>query len=273
METSTVSLQLPQKEIKTPSERNAIQKNDDSIQDTISQYGFLTAELAAYVTAVPIGTVRNRLTKLVKRKRVKVQRERQDGPHYYRPVGTREVGQLRHKVSIAECRAGFTVGLRKRNGVSGWGRDREFIDDVALQDLMTPVGRCTPDWVFVIHDEGDDFYFTLEVDKGSMRKLNEYEGKYLCNWHWRKKFCYETDGVNKWGIPQLRSLTIADNETDMERLRKQAMTVHPEYAKKGTISEMFLFTTRERWNLAEPEKLFENIWVAPKSDRLIRLLE
>ena len=146
-----------------------------------------------------------------------------------------------------------------------------MIEEETPKEFASSVGKVIPDLVFSLR-QGPEAkrWYTWEEDKGSMRGKDECLSKYVGMWWWRKEYCYDTRGQNRWGISNLTMLTNAPDDRRMRELMDQSCKAHPE----GKRSRMFLFTSRERWSMAQSWQLFmEPTWFTAWDERAQPLLK
>ena len=265
-------------------------KNDEAIEQAVGMYEVMTAELLAMVTEVGVGTIRNVLTRVVKRKQIKCDR-RWHGESLYRAKGTRRIEQVSHTLSTVESMAALAVGVRNYNGVHGWGQDPDFFELTDMRSLEIYGQKIIPDESFVIHDGERNMFGFWEEDRGTIRSKKpdkNYEQRFRTYWMIREAI--RTGNMNeqlralveKWGMRTFRVFMIAGREKDLPRLKKQGERAHPDYNENrgSPVSDMFYFSSRERWRIKDEDgKLLlsaeemakkltkEPIWVTAVDDR------
>lgn len=242
--------------------KNKIQQGRENrirILEVVNMYPVMTPSLAAYITGIRLGTVQVQLMKLSARGEIAEQKRGLGEEYLYRKLGKGKLKQIDHMLGISEAWAalqrGATVGI--------------LVHDELPQEFVSTAGTVIPDLVFSVTAHGKKRFFTWEEDKGSMRKKDECLAKYVGMWQWRKDYCYDTKGQNRWGIQNITVLTSAESDRRMHELQETANKAHPE----GKLSRMFLFTSRERWSLTEPSKLLaEPIWLTAWDETPRKLL-
>lgn len=108
-------------------------------------------------------------------------------------------------------------------------------------------------------------YFALEVETGSRDRMKTFTNKLKAHWQLWKQRAYE----QKFGIQRHRVLVITPTEATKENRRRAAKEADDR--REG--SEMFLFTSEERYSLRNPQALCQKIWQSPKDDRFHSILE
>jgi len=231
-------------------------ENRQRILETVKSFPVVTASLIAYGTGIELKTVQNQLTRLAQDKVILAQSRGLGEEYLYRWKGLKPIKQQAqpHMLARAESWAALQKGVPAE-----W-----VVEEGVLKEFVTSAGTVIPDLVFVLRngETGKRSYFAWEEDLNSMRRKDECLSKYEGMWWWRKEFCFDTEGVNRWGIAGIIVLTNATDDRRMQELRETARAAHPQ----GKISKMFLFTSREKWNMHEPGKLYEDIWVNVKDD-------
>lgn len=175
---------------------------------------------------------------------------------------------MEHTLMISRFRATLTLALRDRaeSKLLFWEREsRDLRDKVYfLEGGKKRRLSIAPDGYFCIEDKGDLMYFFLEADRGTMtnkrflRKMRGY-------WKWWKQ------GKHKktFGIEAFRVLTVTYSERRKKNLRETTQAADD----RNIGSSMFWFTSKERFDLEEPETILEPIWQIPRNGHRHRILE
>jgi len=183
-----------------------------------------------------------------------------------------EVSQqyIQHTLMISNFRACLTLALRNTQDkkLVFWQREnpQELRDYIIVTDSGNKQKRLSivPDGYFCIEDKDGRMYFFLEADRSTMtnaRFLSKMRAYNL--WHNRK------GDEKKFGIHSFRVLTIAKTRKRMENLCKASEGAY----NRRDQGYMFWFTCVENYNLNNPERILENIWVVSESKGLHKLTE
>ena len=114
-----------------------------------------------------------------------------------------------------------------------------------------------PDGFFGLRCQDRGFYYFLEIDRGtvdSKRMLLRFKA-YLQSW--LQRTC-----VKHYGIPNFRVLIVTTSEPRMESLMKTARKA----VEGNPGSNLFLFTTFDRYSIEKPESILGPVWRTALSD-------
>lgn len=184
---------------------------------------------------------------------------------------------LAHTLQIANFRACLTLALRDnpKTKVISWYKDGEIKDEIAftLNNKQTCI-PIVPDSFFILEDKGKKKHYFLEADRSTMsnkRFLTKMRGYYKLMQSIKDEIkkkgvsYYEIDG-NK--IESFRVLTVCKTESRKENLRETTKLADDN--KNG--SDMFWFTSEERYNIKNPKTILHQIWQNTKDDSFHSLI-
>lgn len=170
---------------------------------------------------------------------------------------------LLHTLMISNFRVCLTKALEEapKAKIGFWKREKQA--DLKDSVLVRTQGGSSkeipivPDSYFAIEKEGRRAYFFLEADRSTMtnrrflRKMRGY-------WKWWEKGGH----TQKFDIQAFRVLTVTPTEKRMQNLKKT--TRKADDRKQG--SQMFWFTSEERYGLEKPTEVLKPIWETPKEE-------
>ncbi len=237
--------------------------NRRRIKGIIREYPVITPSLITYETGIRLETVQYQLKRLHEQKQVFRQKRGLGEEFLYREVGKGYVKQDDHMESVAQ----------------DWSRVRKgakllqvLLADEMPKEFVSTKGTTVPDLVFSLLMREKRFY-TWETDLGNERGKEAFLKKLIGMWYWRREHCSEFDPTTKrrqpkdnvWGIKTITMLTSTTTDRHMRNLINLVPASHPE----GKVSEMFLFTSRERWwKFTDPRHLFtQPIWFDARHDQ------
>jgi len=123
-----------------------------------------------------------------------------------------------------------------------------------------------PDAMFKIRHGGQDHFFLLEIDKGTVAQkwmLKRYQAYY--DW-------WKTGGhLQDFGITSVRILTVTTSQKRMDNLMRACC----EIKRGGRGSALFWFTTIKNVDIFKPKRLLAHIWRKALTDdtKLYSLLD
>lgn len=175
---------------------------------------------------------------------------------------------LQHALMISQFRTVLTIALRDQSNVKllFWRQGDEIRDQVEIENqrgnkVRYPV--CS-DGFFGLKNSNRENYYFLEADRSTMtnkrffRKIRGYWAYYKTSGH-----------TKKYGIRNLRVLTITLTESRKENLRKAAKKA--DKRKQG--SGMFMFSCEKSYSLDEPQRILDSIWQTPSGEPWQSLLD
>lgn len=107
--------------------------------------------------------------------------------------------------------------------------------------------------------QANTVFVAVEIETGTRDTMKAFLHKMRLHWQAWKERAYE----KRFGIQRHRVLILTPTEATKENRRRA--TKQADDRRQG--SEMFLFTSEERYSLTVPQALFEEIWQSPKDDR------
>ncbi len=164
---------------------------------------------------------------------------------------------IAHAAMIAQFRVCLTLALKNRPDV----KLVRWLQGSDLKAALASGGKnpeLVPDAFFILEDSHKEFpklSFFLEADRGTMREAR-FVKKLQTYWQWRgNKRCEASLGITRF-----RVLTITENDRHSENLRRAAKDADDR--KQGSL--MYLFAPETRYDVRQPEAIFETIWKSPK---------
>lgn len=182
---------------------------------------------------------------------------------------------IAHALLVSRLRACLLLALRRRADVQllQWRQDRSLKAPVELSETIRYSGReyettktvkVIPDAFFsLLKPNGKRSHFFVEAvnltsSKAHLKKLRAY-------WQfWRQG--KHTELLN---IQSFRVLSVVKSDRNLENLRRVAKKADP----KEEGSPMFLFISEGDLDLERPEKVFERVWLSPKDDTPVSIIE
>jgi len=164
---------------------------------------------------------------------------------------------IEHTLQISRFRAVLELALRKNSNYKlvHWISENELKEIVLLNNLNYKSNRTTviPDGFFSVQrSDGKQAHFFLEADRSTMTRKRFLE-KMKAFWQFR------LDNSNKeiFGIRAFRVLTVCKSTERAKNLRDLSTQADP----NRTGSFMFWFTSEENYNIKQPQKVLDKIWL------------
>lgn len=163
---------------------------------------------------------------------------------------------IEHTLKRNDLRIALTLACKSTPNIEllFWRQDKSIKDHVTFINSKSQKLLRIPlmaDGFFGLKINNKKFYFFVEIDRGSIdnkRILNRMKGYY--------NFWLQKRHIKKFGIGNFRVLTITTTQQRMENLIETTKKV-----RKGNIgSNLFWFTTFDRYSLENPKNIFEKIW-------------
>lgn len=165
---------------------------------------------------------------------------------------------IAHAAMISQFRVCLMLALKKRPDVElvRWLQGNDLKEALAVGGKNP---ELVPDAFFVLKDNHAEFPKLpcfLEADRGTMREPR-FLRKMQTYWKWHKDKRFAAS----LGITRFRVLTITENETRSENLRRVSKDADD---KQGSL--MYLFAPETRYSVRQPEAVLEAMWRSPKDD-------
>lgn len=145
-----------------------------------------------------------------------------------------------------------SLGSGKR--LADWREGKELYDSVTFYDTGRKVRLpVCPDAFFCIEKNGDPktrFSFALEADRGTTTRRT-FDDKITAYW----RFLEQNKQVKSYGVKWFRVVTITLTQARADSLAELASESIPDRLRK-----YFLFASRERFSLQNPETIYSDIY-------------
>jgi hypothetical protein len=163
---------------------------------------------------------------------------------------------IEHTLRRNDFRIALTLACREKDELSltFWKQDKSIKVWVTMANgKIGHSGKVAifPDGFFGIRHNSREFYYFLEIDRGTVdgkRMLSRFKAYREL---WLSRLC-----LKKYGIPNFRVLTVTTSRPRMGNLIRTAMRA----SEGGLGSNLFLFSTFERYNLDKSQSILEPIW-------------